>query len=101
MDPKIEELFQKKNLVFIATINPDGSPQLTPVWGNYNDNHIILLEKLESFVSQQIVIDSQNYNHNFSTYFDEVKKIDFPTISLRKLNLNQVSDEDTLLRLGR
>ena len=42
MDPKIEELFQKKNLVFIATINPDGSPQLTPVWGNYNDNHILI-----------------------------------------------------------
>ena len=42
MDPQIEELFQKKNLVFIATINPDGSPQLTPVWGNYNDNHILI-----------------------------------------------------------
>ena len=42
MDPKIEELFQKKNLVFIATINPDGSPQLTPVWGNYSDEHILI-----------------------------------------------------------
>ena len=42
MDPKIEELFQKKNLIFIATINPDGSPQLTPVWGNYSDEHILI-----------------------------------------------------------
>tara|TARA_B100000315_G_scaffold215562_1_gene214922 strand:- start:21 stop:416 length:396 start_codon:yes stop_codon:yes gene_type:complete len=42
MDPKVEKLFQKKNLIFIATINPDGSPQLTPVWGNYNDNHILI-----------------------------------------------------------
>jgi len=42
MDPKVEELFEKKNLIFIATINPDGSPQLTPVWGNYSDNHILI-----------------------------------------------------------
>ena len=42
MDPKVEKLFHKKNLIFIATINPDGSPQLTPVWGNYNDNHILI-----------------------------------------------------------
>ena len=42
MDPKAKELFQKKNLVFIATINPDGSPQLTPVWGNYSDEHILI-----------------------------------------------------------
>ena len=29
------------------------------------------------------------------------KKIDLPTKSLRKLNLNQVSGDDSLLRLGR
>ena len=42
MDPKVEKLFQGKNLIFIATINTDGSPQLTPVWGNYTDNHILI-----------------------------------------------------------
>ena len=42
MDPKARGLFQKKNLIFIATINPDGSPQLTPVWGNYSDEHILI-----------------------------------------------------------
>jgi PPOX class probable F420-dependent enzyme len=42
VDPKVEKLFEKKNLIFIATINPDGSPQLTPVWGNYIDNHILI-----------------------------------------------------------
>ena len=42
MDQKVKELFQKKNLVFIATINSDGSPQLTPVWGNCNDDHILI-----------------------------------------------------------
>ena len=42
MDQKVERLFQEKNLIFIATINLDGSPQLTPVWGDYQDGHILV-----------------------------------------------------------
>ena len=42
MDQKVEQLFQGKNLIFIATINLDGSPQLTPVWGDYHDDHILV-----------------------------------------------------------
>ncbi len=42
MDLKVRKLFQGKNLIFIATINLDGSPQLTPVWGNYYDDHILI-----------------------------------------------------------
>ena len=42
MDQKVERLFQEKNLVFIATINLDGSPPLTPVWGDYQDGCILL-----------------------------------------------------------
>jgi len=40
MDQKVERLFQEKNLIIIATVNLDGSPQLTPVWGDYQDGHI-------------------------------------------------------------
>ena len=42
MDQKVERLFHEKNLIFIATINLDGSPQLTPVWGDYQDYHILV-----------------------------------------------------------
>ena len=42
MDQKVEQLFQGKNLIFIATINLDGSPQLTPVWGDYHDDYILV-----------------------------------------------------------
>jgi len=42
MDPKAETLFKDKNLVFIATIMKDGSPQLSPVWANYEDGHILV-----------------------------------------------------------
>ena len=42
MDQKVEKLFQDNNLIFIATINLDGSPQLTPVWGDYHDECILI-----------------------------------------------------------
>ena len=42
MDQKVERLFHEKNLIFIATVNLDGSPQLTPVWGDYQDDHILV-----------------------------------------------------------
>ena len=42
MDLKVQRLFQQKNLIFISTINSDGSPQLTPVWGNYDDGYVLV-----------------------------------------------------------
>ena len=42
MDEKAKKLFQDKNLVFIATVMKDGSPQLSPVWANYDDDHILV-----------------------------------------------------------
>ncbi|MDH3277451.1 MAG: PPOX class F420-dependent oxidoreductase [Nitrosopumilus sp.] len=42
MDEKVVKLFQDKNLVFIATIMKDGSPQLSPVWANYEDGYILI-----------------------------------------------------------
>ena len=42
MNLKVEQLFQQKNLIFISTINSDGSPQLTPVWGDYDGEHVLV-----------------------------------------------------------
>lgn len=42
MEPQAEKLFKDKNLVFIATIMKDGSPQLSPVWANYDNGHILV-----------------------------------------------------------
>ena len=42
MDSKAELLLNGKNLVFLATTMPDGSPQVTPVWGNFDDSHILI-----------------------------------------------------------
>ena len=35
-------LFKGKNFAHLATIMPDGSPQVTPVWVDYEDGHIIV-----------------------------------------------------------
>lgn len=42
MDSKVISLFSDKNLVFIATVMPDGSPQLSPVWGDLEDDFIMI-----------------------------------------------------------
>ncbi|HET9009869.1 MAG TPA: pyridoxamine 5'-phosphate oxidase family protein, partial [Nitrosarchaeum sp.] len=39
MEEKAIKLFQEKNIVFIATIMKDGSPQLSPVWANYDSGY--------------------------------------------------------------
>ena len=42
MDSKVINLLNGKNLVFIATIMKDGSPQVSPVWADLEDEHIMV-----------------------------------------------------------
>ncbi len=42
MQQKVIDLFSAKNLVFVATLMKDGSPQLSPVWANIEDDHILV-----------------------------------------------------------
>ena len=42
MDDKVIKLLQGKNLIFLATTMKDGSPQVSPVWGDIEDNHILI-----------------------------------------------------------
>jgi PPOX class probable F420-dependent enzyme len=55
MDDKAVKLFQDKNLVFISTLMKDGSPQLSPVWANYVDGHI-LVNTAEGRIKHQNVL---------------------------------------------
>jgi len=36
------DLFQKKAFANLATLMPDGSPQVTPVWVDYDGSHVII-----------------------------------------------------------
>ncbi|QMU55331.1 MAG: TIGR03618 family F420-dependent PPOX class oxidoreductase [Nitrosopumilus sp.] len=42
MDEKVVRLFLEKNLVYVATIMDDGLPQVSPVWANCEDGHILI-----------------------------------------------------------
>jgi len=42
MDDKVVQLFSANNLVFIATVMKDGSPQVSPVWANFEDGHVLI-----------------------------------------------------------
>ena len=42
MDEKAVKLFSEKNLVYIATVMTDGSPQVSPVWANYEDGYVLV-----------------------------------------------------------
>jgi PPOX class probable F420-dependent enzyme len=35
-------LFRDTNFAHLATIRPDGTPQVTPVWVDWDDGHIVL-----------------------------------------------------------
>jgi PPOX class probable F420-dependent enzyme len=39
---KYADLFNKKAFASLATINPDGTPQVTPVWVDYDGKHVIV-----------------------------------------------------------
>lgn len=39
---KYMDLFQKNAFGHLATLMPDGSPQVTPVWLDYKDGHILV-----------------------------------------------------------
>ena len=40
--PLIKNLFEDKNLAYVATIMKDGSPQITPTWIDIQDNEILI-----------------------------------------------------------
>lgn len=39
---KYLDLFQKRAFASLATLMPDGSPQVTPVWCDYDGKHVIV-----------------------------------------------------------
>lgn len=35
-----KDLFDRPIIISLATVQPDGQPQVTPVWGDYVDGHV-------------------------------------------------------------
>ena len=39
---KYQDLFKKKTFANLATLMPDGTPQVTPVWCDYDGTHVLV-----------------------------------------------------------
>jgi PPOX class probable F420-dependent enzyme len=42
MSPGVKRLFEEANFGHLATLMPDGSPQVTPVWVDFDGRHILV-----------------------------------------------------------
>jgi PPOX class probable F420-dependent enzyme len=42
ISPGVRKLLEGKNFANIATVMPDGSPQVTPVWVDFDGTHILV-----------------------------------------------------------
>jgi len=104
MEPKAEKLFKDKNLVFIATIMKDGSPQLSPVWANY-ENGYILVNTAEGRVKHKNVLRdsrvaisavSQNNPLDMTTIRGKVIEIvpDYDYVHINKLTKKYMGVEN-------
>ena len=104
MEPQAEKLFKDKNLVFIATIMKDGSPQLSPVWANYDNGHI-LVNTAEGLVKHKnvlrdprvaISVVSQNNPLDMTTIRGKVIEIvpDYDYVHINKLTKKYMGVEN-------
>jgi PPOX class probable F420-dependent enzyme len=54
--PDVLPLFQDKNFAFVATLMPDGSPQITPTWVDVDEkNNYIIINTAKGRVKQKNV----------------------------------------------
>jgi PPOX class probable F420-dependent enzyme len=54
MPPDAAQLFRDKNLVYVATLMPDGSPQITPTWVDIDEeNNTILVNTAKGRIKQK------------------------------------------------
>jgi len=42
LDPKVLALLSRPNFAHLATLMPDGSPNVTPIWIGLQDDHILI-----------------------------------------------------------
>src|SRR6266581_3119410 len=53
LDDDARKILEGKNFIFLATVNPDGSPQVTPTWVD-TDGHYVLINTAKGRVIEQV-----------------------------------------------
>lgn len=77
LSPDTLQLFRDKNLVYVATLMPDGSPQITPTWVDIDEyTNTILVNTAKGRVKQKnllrdpriaVAVVDQNNPYNVAT----------------------------------
>jgi hypothetical protein len=57
-DEDLHNLFQHRNLAYLATLSKDGSPHVTPVWAELVDD-LILINTFESSVKNKNITNDK------------------------------------------
>jgi PPOX class probable F420-dependent enzyme len=58
MKPELRELFERRNVVHVATILPDGSPHSVPVWARMEDGeHVAFFTQPQSRKARNLAAD--------------------------------------------
>ncbi len=50
----LDLLTEKLSIAHFATLNPDGSPQITPVWVDFEDGHILINGTLDRIKDRNV-----------------------------------------------
>jgi PPOX class probable F420-dependent enzyme len=74
--PEIARLLNEKNFASFATSMPDGSPQVSPVWVDYDDN-MILINTAKGRIKEKNI---QNNNKVALSVFDMNNPYEMVTI---------------------
>ena len=59
LSESVAKLLKDKNFVFISTLNPDGSPHVTPTWVDTDGEHIIINTEVGLIKYRNIINDSR------------------------------------------
>ena len=57
LTPALKALFDAKNFATVATLNRDGSPQVSPVWVAYDGEHVIFNTEMKRLKTRNMKRD--------------------------------------------
>jgi PPOX class probable F420-dependent enzyme len=75
LSPKARKLFEEPNLLFLATVNRDGSPQVTPVW-THTENAYITLNTARGRVKERNMRRDPRVGLSIASRDDPMEKVD-------------------------
>ena len=70
LDEDARKLFDGKNFAFVATVNRDGSPQVTPVWVDTDGKYILVNTAIGRVKQRKRAFHARSIDETASRYYD-------------------------------